>query len=163
MELKFRRNPTYQDLREEITPEKMFMDRRRIIAAGGVLGFGAGQIVRLQVPHHRRPGLRPADEHQVSGPVALMRPIGLHGDRVRLSVASLERCGAAVHRQVAAERGIVHVRWSDGIESILRAPVSHGAKLARATERPKVRGVAAGARRRLLSARGPVTLDSISR
>jgi sulfoxide reductase catalytic subunit YedY len=41
MGLKFRRNPDYQDLRDEITPEKMFMDRRRLIAAGGILGAGS--------------------------------------------------------------------------------------------------------------------------
>ncbi|HEX5007451.1 MAG TPA: protein-methionine-sulfoxide reductase catalytic subunit MsrP [Hyphomonadaceae bacterium] len=41
MELKFRRNPDYQDLRDEITPEKAFMDRRRLLAATGILGAGS--------------------------------------------------------------------------------------------------------------------------
>ncbi len=38
MELKFRRNEDYQDLRAEMTPEPMFMDRRRVLAAAGVIG-----------------------------------------------------------------------------------------------------------------------------
>ena len=41
MELKFRRNPDYQDLREEITPEKFYIDRRALIAAGGTIGAGS--------------------------------------------------------------------------------------------------------------------------
>jgi sulfoxide reductase catalytic subunit YedY len=41
MELKFRRNPEYQILREEITPEKFYMDRRRVLTAGGLLGAGS--------------------------------------------------------------------------------------------------------------------------
>jgi methionine sulfoxide reductase catalytic subunit len=41
MELKFRRNPDYQDLRNEITPETAFMDRRRLLAVGGLLGAGS--------------------------------------------------------------------------------------------------------------------------
>ena len=40
MELKFRRNPDYQSLREEVTPEPVFMDRRRILSAAGFLGAG---------------------------------------------------------------------------------------------------------------------------
>ena len=41
MELKFRRNDDYQDLRDEITPEKFYLDRRKLIAAGGVMGAGS--------------------------------------------------------------------------------------------------------------------------
>jgi sulfoxide reductase catalytic subunit YedY len=41
MELKFRRNPDYQDLREEVTPEKVFIDRRKLLEAGGLLGAGS--------------------------------------------------------------------------------------------------------------------------
>jgi methionine sulfoxide reductase catalytic subunit len=41
MELKFRRNPDYQGLRGEVTPEKAFIDRRRLMAAGGLLGAGS--------------------------------------------------------------------------------------------------------------------------
>lgn len=38
MDLKFRRNPDYQDLRAELTPERSFIDRRRLLAAAGVVG-----------------------------------------------------------------------------------------------------------------------------
>jgi len=41
MELKFRRNTDYQDLSNEITPEKIFIDRRKLMAAGGMLGAGS--------------------------------------------------------------------------------------------------------------------------
>jgi sulfoxide reductase catalytic subunit YedY len=41
MELKFRRNPDYQSLREEMTPEPMFMDRRHVLTAAGLLGAGS--------------------------------------------------------------------------------------------------------------------------
>ena len=41
MELKFRRNTDYQDLAAEITPEKIFIDRRKLMAAGGMLGAGS--------------------------------------------------------------------------------------------------------------------------
>ena len=41
MELKFRRNPDYQSLRDEMTPEPMFMDRRHILTAAGFLGAGS--------------------------------------------------------------------------------------------------------------------------
>ena len=41
MDLKFRRNPDYQSLREEMTPERAFMDRRRILTAAGFLGAGS--------------------------------------------------------------------------------------------------------------------------
>ena len=41
MELKFRRNPDYQSLRQEMTPEHMFMDRRHILTAAGFLGAGS--------------------------------------------------------------------------------------------------------------------------
>jgi len=41
MELKFRRNEAYQSLREEMTPEGVFMDRRRILTAAGFLGAGS--------------------------------------------------------------------------------------------------------------------------
>jgi hypothetical protein len=33
MDLKFRRNPDYQALRGEVTPERTFMDRRHILTA----------------------------------------------------------------------------------------------------------------------------------
>ncbi len=32
MDLKFRRNPDYQDLRDEVTPEPIFLDRRKLMA-----------------------------------------------------------------------------------------------------------------------------------
>jgi sulfoxide reductase catalytic subunit YedY len=41
MELKFRRNPNYQDLRDEIAPEGYFLDRRRMMTAAGLLGAGS--------------------------------------------------------------------------------------------------------------------------
>lgn len=41
MELKFRRNPDYQTLSDEVTSEKMFMDRRHILSAAGFLGAGS--------------------------------------------------------------------------------------------------------------------------
>jgi sulfoxide reductase catalytic subunit YedY len=41
MELKFRRNPDYQSLREEMTPETVFIDRRRLVTAAGFLGAGS--------------------------------------------------------------------------------------------------------------------------
>ena len=41
MELKFRRNPDYQALRSEMTDEPFFMDRRKLLAAGGILGAGS--------------------------------------------------------------------------------------------------------------------------
>ena len=41
MELKFRRNPAYQSLREEMTPEGMFMDRRHVLSAAGFIGAGS--------------------------------------------------------------------------------------------------------------------------
>ena len=41
MDLKFRRNPEYQSLRDEITPERMFMDRRHILTAAGFMGAGS--------------------------------------------------------------------------------------------------------------------------
>jgi sulfoxide reductase catalytic subunit YedY len=41
MELKFRRNPDYQSLNHEVTPEKMFIDRRHLLAAGGLIGAGS--------------------------------------------------------------------------------------------------------------------------
>jgi methionine sulfoxide reductase catalytic subunit len=39
-ELEFRHNPNYQDLRGEVTPESMFIDRRKLLATGGILGAG---------------------------------------------------------------------------------------------------------------------------
>jgi sulfoxide reductase catalytic subunit YedY len=41
MELKFRRNPDYQSLQDEVTPEKAFIDRRHLLAAGGLIGAGS--------------------------------------------------------------------------------------------------------------------------
>jgi sulfoxide reductase catalytic subunit YedY len=41
MELKFRRNPKFQDLSDEVTPEKTFMDRRHMLTAAGFLGAGS--------------------------------------------------------------------------------------------------------------------------
>ncbi len=41
MEFKFRRNEAYQSLRDEMTPEGAFMDRRRILTAAGFLGAGS--------------------------------------------------------------------------------------------------------------------------
>jgi sulfoxide reductase catalytic subunit YedY len=41
MELQFRRHPDYQDLRDEVTPEDAFIDRRRLLTAGGALGAGS--------------------------------------------------------------------------------------------------------------------------
>jgi sulfoxide reductase catalytic subunit YedY len=41
MELKFRRNPDYQSLREEMTSEPMFMHRRHVLTAAGFLGAGS--------------------------------------------------------------------------------------------------------------------------
>jgi sulfoxide reductase catalytic subunit YedY len=41
MDLKFRRNPDYQTLRDEVTPERMFMDRRHVLSAAGFLGAGS--------------------------------------------------------------------------------------------------------------------------
>lgn len=41
MELKFRRNPDYQSLREEMTPETVFIDRRHVLTAAGLLGAGS--------------------------------------------------------------------------------------------------------------------------
>jgi hypothetical protein len=41
MDLKFRRNPDYQTLRDEITSERLFMDRRHILSAAGFLGAGS--------------------------------------------------------------------------------------------------------------------------
>lgn len=41
MELKFRRNEQYQSLRDALTPEGVFRDRRRILTAAGFLGAGS--------------------------------------------------------------------------------------------------------------------------
>jgi sulfoxide reductase catalytic subunit YedY len=41
MDLKFRRNPDYQTLRDEVTPERMFMDRRHVLSAAGFIGAGS--------------------------------------------------------------------------------------------------------------------------
>jgi sulfoxide reductase catalytic subunit YedY len=41
MDLKFRRNPKYQDLRDEIAPEGFFLDRRKMMSAAGLLGAGS--------------------------------------------------------------------------------------------------------------------------
>ncbi|RYG24525.1 MAG: protein-methionine-sulfoxide reductase catalytic subunit MsrP, partial [Burkholderiales bacterium] len=41
MELKFRRNEQYQSLRDETTPEGMFMDRRHVLSAAGFIGAGS--------------------------------------------------------------------------------------------------------------------------
>ena len=41
MDLKFRRNPDYQSLRDEMTPEGMFIDRRHVLSAAGFLGAGS--------------------------------------------------------------------------------------------------------------------------
>jgi methionine sulfoxide reductase catalytic subunit len=39
--MKFRRNSDYQALRDEMTPEGLFLDRRKVMTAAGVLGAGA--------------------------------------------------------------------------------------------------------------------------
>ena len=41
MELKFRRNAEYQTLRDEMTPEGTFMNRRSVLTAAGFLGAGS--------------------------------------------------------------------------------------------------------------------------
>jgi methionine sulfoxide reductase catalytic subunit len=41
MELKFRRNPDHQILRDQITPETFYLDRRKLLATGGMLGAGS--------------------------------------------------------------------------------------------------------------------------
>src|SRR5512134_376623 len=41
MNLKFHRNPDHQILRDQITPEKLYLDRRKLLAAGGILGAGS--------------------------------------------------------------------------------------------------------------------------
>jgi len=38
--MKFERNPDYQSLREELTPEGLFLDRRKLMTAAGVIGAG---------------------------------------------------------------------------------------------------------------------------
>jgi sulfoxide reductase catalytic subunit YedY len=39
--MEFRKNPLYQDLRGEVTPEALFVDRRKVMTAAGVLGAGS--------------------------------------------------------------------------------------------------------------------------
>lgn len=41
MDLKFTRNPDHQDLRDQITPEHVYLDRRHVLAAAGFLGAGS--------------------------------------------------------------------------------------------------------------------------
>jgi hypothetical protein len=39
--MKFRPNPLYQDLRSEVTPEALYLDRRAVLRAAGVATAGA--------------------------------------------------------------------------------------------------------------------------
>jgi sulfoxide reductase catalytic subunit YedY len=69
MELKFRRNPDHQDLRDEITPEKFYMDRRRLLAAGGLLGAGSilGALPACSEPQQTTAAPATASKHAAPG------------------------------------------------------------------------------------------------
>ena len=62
MELKFRRNPDYQSLQDEVTPEKMFIDRRHLLAAGGLIGAGSilGALPACSEPQQGQPAVTAA-------------------------------------------------------------------------------------------------------
>lgn len=69
MELKFRRNPDYQDLRDEITPERFYMDRRRMLTATGLLGAGSilGALPACSEPQQTQAAPATAGGHPAPG------------------------------------------------------------------------------------------------
>lgn len=69
MELKFRRNQAYQSLRDEVTDENFFLDRRRLLAAGGLLGAGSilGAIPAGAEPRQPAGGAARAGVHPSPG------------------------------------------------------------------------------------------------
>ncbi|MEZ5938485.1 MAG: protein-methionine-sulfoxide reductase catalytic subunit MsrP [Hyphomonadaceae bacterium] len=61
--MKFRRNPDYQDLRSEMTPEDLFWNRRKLMAASGAIGAGlafAGTAHGDPAPNGPKAGAQPA-------------------------------------------------------------------------------------------------------
>ncbi|MDZ4762560.1 MAG: protein-methionine-sulfoxide reductase catalytic subunit MsrP [Alphaproteobacteria bacterium] len=63
--MEFRRNPDYEDLQGEVTPESLFLDRRRMMTAAGVLGAGSilGALPACSEPQQATavaPGAKPA-------------------------------------------------------------------------------------------------------
>jgi sulfoxide reductase catalytic subunit YedY len=69
MELKFRRHPDYQDLRAEMTPERVFMDRRRVLTAAGFLGAGSilGALPACSEPQQTQAAPAGAGKHAAPG------------------------------------------------------------------------------------------------
>ena len=69
MELKFRRNPDYQDLRDEMTPEGTFMNRRHVLTAAGFLGAGSilGALPACSEPQQTPAAPKTAGGHPAPG------------------------------------------------------------------------------------------------
>jgi methionine sulfoxide reductase catalytic subunit len=55
--MKFDKNPAYQDLADEVTPEQLFLDRRSLMAATGAIGAGLAftGAAAAQAPNQKPP------------------------------------------------------------------------------------------------------------
>lgn len=69
MELKFRRNAEYQSLRDEMTPEGTFMNRRSVLTAAGFLGAGSilGALPACSEPQQTPAAPKTAGGHAAPG------------------------------------------------------------------------------------------------
>ena len=69
MELKFRRNAAYQSLRDEMTPEGTFMNRRSVLTAAGFLGAGSilGALPACSEPQQTPAAPKTAAGHAAPG------------------------------------------------------------------------------------------------
>jgi methionine sulfoxide reductase catalytic subunit len=69
MELKFRRNEDHQSLRDEVTPESTFLDRRRVLTAAGFLGAGSilGALPACSEPQQTTAAPATAGKHAAPG------------------------------------------------------------------------------------------------
>jgi sulfoxide reductase catalytic subunit YedY len=65
MDLKFRRNKAWQDLRGEVTPESVVLSRRTLVAAGAAVALGAGSA--CAEPKMDVQGVKNAAKHPDSG------------------------------------------------------------------------------------------------
>lgn len=69
MDLKFRRNPDYQILSGEVTPERFFIDRRHVLSAAGFLGAGSilGALPACSEPQQTQAAPATATGHPAPG------------------------------------------------------------------------------------------------
>ncbi len=79
MGLKFRRNPGYQNLRGELTPESVFFSRRKMLATAGTLGAGSilGALPACSEPQQPKAGApAAANAATINGKAVPANPTG---------------------------------------------------------------------------------------